>query len=511
MRLLHVKKLQFAEFPNPDTRPRYVIISHRWARDEVTFRHLRDGCNKQSEGYAKVKGFVRCARKHLPHIKWLWIDTCCINKDSEAELSSAINSMFRWYRNAELCIARLAGITDPDDHKQFEQDEWFCRGWTLQELLAPRTVLFVDSEWRTIGHKGSFYGNDEALHGPDLAARIEGITGIPKSVLNDWGASVNLLLEDKLKWMNGRSTTIEEDMEYALFGIVGVTMNVIYGEGRDSAKTRLRLAIRNRDKLTAQHEEQQRKILNWLDPPDPWANHALARQRHEPHTGQGTLKSSMYQSWRSGASNHLWLYGKPGCGKTVLCSTLVEDMRVFSEASEDAKLAIFYFTFSDQRKQSYDDLLRSLAAQLGVVTEQGLILLQQAYDRPNKPALRRAELENIVATSAKACKTVYLMLDALDESPEDLDSRYDMLAGVERLTNHIPCLKILATSRELLDIRETMEAIQAQKMPIEAAAVNADIARYISRQLSKDRRLSRLNESTKALIQQNISENADGM
>jgi predicted ATPase len=77
------------------------------------------------------------------------------------------------------------------------------------------------------------------------------------------------------------------------------------------------------------------------------------------------LKSSQYQSWKTGAISHLWMYGKAGCSKTILCSTAIEDIRVTCEQDVDTSFAFFYFSFSDERKQSDSDLLRSLVAQVG--------------------------------------------------------------------------------------------------------------------------------------------------
>ncbi|KAF1821819.1 uncharacterized protein K489DRAFT_321948, partial [Dissoconium aciculare CBS 342.82] len=239
MRLINVQTLQLTEFLDARQRPKYVIASHRWAPDESSFKDLRKGRNKHYSGYKKIDGFAQYIRQSYPAIEWLWIDTCCVNKESDAELSYAINSMFDWYRNAEVCVARLGILPSNYTPEQLKQDQWFWRGWTLQELLAPRVVVFVDHDWRAIGHKG--IGSQGT--GPNIAKAIASITGISEAVLGDWGASVNLRLEEKMKWMTNRDTTREEDMIYALFGIVGVSMSVIYGEGKDRASARLVAAI----------------------------------------------------------------------------------------------------------------------------------------------------------------------------------------------------------------------------------------------------------------------------
>jgi hypothetical protein len=259
-----------------------------------------------------------------------------------------------------------------------------------------------------------------------------------------------------------------------------------------------------------QKSDQHQKLIKWLAASDPWTNHASARKHHEPHTGDWLLQSPMYQRWKKGSIKHLWLFGKAGCGKTVICSTAIEDMKAHCESQDDVGFAVFYFTFSDQKKQTYEDLLRSLAAQLGSKGP-GLAKLLQVYDNSNGGSLDENKLEGIVAAAAQAYPTTVLMLDALDESPEESDARENLLKGLETLARSIPSLRVCATSRELRGIHETMGILEAEAMSIETAAVDADIKRYVSRQLSSDRRLARINEDSKALILRTISEKADGM
>jgi hypothetical protein len=154
MRLLNVNTFVFSDFLDDQTRPRYAIASHRWAYDEATFKDVNEERNQSSAGQKKVEAFARYVRENLAYVDWLWIDTCCINKESDAELSYAINSMFKWYRNAEICIALLGSIETVTQRSSIGQDEWFRRGWTLQELLAPRLVVFVTKDWQVIGNKG---------------------------------------------------------------------------------------------------------------------------------------------------------------------------------------------------------------------------------------------------------------------------------------------------------------------------------------------------------------------
>lgn len=153
MRLLNVETLEFTDFHN-DERPTYAIASHRWQGAEAFFQDVQSKRNTYKSGYKKIEHFAKFVRKRICSVKWLWIDTCCINKDSAAELSEAINSMFNWYRDAEVCLAYLEDFSTTEDVDGITHSNWFTRGWTLQELIAPRLVVFLDHDWEVIGHKG---------------------------------------------------------------------------------------------------------------------------------------------------------------------------------------------------------------------------------------------------------------------------------------------------------------------------------------------------------------------
>jgi hypothetical protein len=229
MRLLSAKTLQLAAFPD-DRLPAYAILSHTWGDDELLPQDL--GANteekKSKKGYAKVRGC--CERALGDGLEWVWIDTCCIDKSSSAELSEAINSMFRWYQRADVCYAYLADVSIRDlDDDAIIGSRWFTRGWTLQELLAPGTVTFYTSEWRLLGSK------------TDLSKPISSTTGIDEQHLHGKRPQIASVAE-RMSWAARRQTTRVEDMAYCLLGIFDINMPLIYGEG-EKAFSRLQEEI----------------------------------------------------------------------------------------------------------------------------------------------------------------------------------------------------------------------------------------------------------------------------
>jgi hypothetical protein len=205
----------------------YAILSHRWDSVEASFSDMRDGKGLELAGYSKIKRC--CVQSALDGWQYVWIDSCCIDKSSSAELSEAINSMFQWYRDAQVCYAYLSDVPGGERFYEkalaFRNSQWFTRGWTLQELLAPSTVVFFDYDWVEIGTKSSLEG------------LISSITGIES--LRDFNrASV----AQKMSWASKRKTTRVEDMAYCLLGLFGLNMAPLYGEG-EKAFIRLQLEI----------------------------------------------------------------------------------------------------------------------------------------------------------------------------------------------------------------------------------------------------------------------------
>ncbi|KAK5636115.1 hypothetical protein RRF57_011827 [Xylaria bambusicola] len=235
MRLINVKTFKLEEFLDYQT-PQYAILSHTWGEDneELTFRNVEEGeIDKPGVGSVKFRGC--CRQAATDSLEYAWIDTCCIDKTNLVELSEAINSMFRWYMRASVCYAYLSDIPGDDNPQKpgskFRTSRWFRRGWTLQELLAPKRLRFYDSEWRSLGTKG------------DMCTAIEEITGIPRSFLKGITDLHTASIAQRMSWAAQRKTKRKEDLAYCLLGIFNVAMPMIYGEGGNQAFFRLQERI----------------------------------------------------------------------------------------------------------------------------------------------------------------------------------------------------------------------------------------------------------------------------
>lgn len=232
------------EFAGDDV-PEYAILSHTWSQDEVTYAEFHAQVAKARIGWAKIRR--TCEIALVNGIEYAWVDTCCIDKSSSAELSEAINSMFHWYTRSKICYAYLLDYDQSQTDAELASSRWFSRGWTLQELVAPRDVKFFNYMWKFIGYRNN------------LTHVLREITGIPPRILcgpGQYGASdISERLESipicqRMSWAANRKTTRTEDIAYCLTGLFGVNLPLLYGEGA-RAFTRLQLEIiRHNNDLT---------------------------------------------------------------------------------------------------------------------------------------------------------------------------------------------------------------------------------------------------------------------
>ena len=201
---------------------------------------------KAKIGYTKIQG--ACDKAAKDGFKYVWIDTCCIDRDSSAELSEAINSMYTWYRGSEKCYAYLADVPRDTVKSTFAASRWFQRGWTLQELIGPAELVFFSREWTEIGSKMT------------LQNLLTEITGIDAGILTDPIKLKSTSIGKRMSWASHRNTTRTEDIAYCLMGIFDVNMPMLYGEGEKAF-------IRLQEEIMKHSNDQS--LFAWIDPTAP--------------------------------------------------------------------------------------------------------------------------------------------------------------------------------------------------------------------------------------------------
>ncbi|KAI0746892.1 HET-domain-containing protein [Daedaleopsis nitida] len=235
MWLLSTDRAELHLFTDPaSVEGGYAILSHTWSPSghEQSFEDLQalrgkcflSGDNPRNLACDKIRRACLLAEAH--GYRWIWIDTCCIDKTSSSELSEAINSMFRWYTCSEVCYAYLDDV--PSDceldapNSAFRNARWHTRGWTLQELIAPQLVFFLSKDWEPLGTK------------VEHALLLQAITGVSAPVLTRQLHYARSSIAFRMLWASKRQTTRLEDEAYCLMGLFDVNMPTIYGEGRQA-------------------------------------------------------------------------------------------------------------------------------------------------------------------------------------------------------------------------------------------------------------------------------------
>jgi len=324
MRLLYYDdagKIRVTEDLSNRNIPQYAILSHTWGAEEVLLAKLKDGTDENKAGYSKIKFCGDQAR--LDGLKYFWVDTCCIDKPNNTELQEAINSMFRWYRHAAKCYVYLTDVltSTPEDRSGWEPafrgSRWFTRGWTLQELIAPKSVEFFSKEGVRLGDKNT------------LERHIHEITGIPVEVLRN-GLLSDVSVSDRMAWIEKRDTTREEDKAYSLLGLFDIHMPLIYGEGEQSAFRRLREEISRASR--SQHTFNKADLrcladLRSTDPRDDKSRIEATKGGLLADSYRWVLDNTEFQRWRNEDNQLLWIKGDPGKGKTMLLCGIIDELK----------------------------------------------------------------------------------------------------------------------------------------------------------------------------------------
>ncbi|KAI1663836.1 hypothetical protein L13192_12233, partial [Pyrenophora tritici-repentis] len=376
MRLLHTTgdgRLGWTEDLIGDKIPPYAILSHTWKEgQEVTFANLKDLDNavdvdtQRKEGYRKIRFCAQQAKRD--GLDYFWVDTCCIDKANNTELSKAINSI----------------------------------------------------------------------------------------------------------------------------------------EGKENALERLRSAAILKHKGRSQDQEEKlSKIRNWLSASDPSTNYHKAHKQRQAETGVWLLEGEQFTTWKESAASRLWLYGIPGCGKTILSSTIIKHLLQHCHDDTSIVTAYFYFDFNDTQKQDPELMLHSLLYQLvqrSVVIPKGVdALFLSCEDGKRQPSLHA--LLQVIRETAQEFTHVYVVLDALDECTQRSELM-DMLKTVVgwQLDN----LHLLMTSRKEWDIETSLESYVGEEdaVCLQRDVVDQDIQRYVQQRLCIDKGLAKWNKD--AAIRQEI-------
>jgi hypothetical protein len=223
MHLLNTTTLRLSHFFN--SVPNYAILSHTWTNEEVTFENIHTTDAVSKVGYPKL--FGACTQARNDGFEWLWVDTCCVDHKSSAEISEAVNSSYKYFWLAEKCYVYLSDVPA----RTFVEAAWFVRSWTLQELLAPSVIEFYDQEWVLLGTKSS------------LVKDISETTSIETKFLLNRTTLRNASIGQIFAWAAKRTSTRPEDVAYSLLGLIGLSMPLFYGEGKQRAFRRLQLKI----------------------------------------------------------------------------------------------------------------------------------------------------------------------------------------------------------------------------------------------------------------------------
>jgi hypothetical protein len=505
MRLLKYEedgKLTITSFE--DAIPPYAILSHTWGADaeEVTFADLAKGNGKHKPGYKKMRFCGEQAQQD--RLQYFWVDTCCIDKTDKAELSLAIQSMFRWYQNATKCYVYLSDVstkkrkadsisTEFTWELAFRSSRWFTRGWTLQELLAPSMVEFFSQESKKLG--------DKTL----LKSLIQKITGIPCEALD--GAPLSQFsVNERLRWKGERQTKREEDAWYLLSGIFNVEIAPAYSEGAASAFKRLKDEI---DKL----EICVRDIRN-TDP------------RYDKHRIEDTkgglladsyrwvLDNTAFQQWRQEPDSRLlWVKGDPGKGKTMLLCGIINELQ--SSMLQSALLSYFFCQATDARINSATAAFRGLLYMLVAQQPSLAAHVRKKYDHGGKAIF---EDENAWVVLAEIFEDVlydsslrmtYLIIDALDECVTDLPKLLDFIAKQSSASSRV---KWIVSSRNWPDIEANLDLAGHKvklSLKLNTKSVAAAVDVFIQQKVDQLAQEKRYKAEVRYAVLQHLRSNAD--
>lgn len=439
MRLLYLDGDVFKFTDVSYSTPPYAILSHTWAinnSEEVLDQDVLERIVK--EKVANKKLIFCAAQAGRDGYQHFWIDTCCIDKHNEPEIAMSIRSMYRWYKEAAVCYVYLDDV-EPGDREAIRDCRWLQRGWTLQELIAPKMVKFFAKE--------EYLGDREDLAGL-ICSATEIDDGALEGRVSDYPHYVHL------QWGDGRNTKVPEDMTYALMGICGISMSARYGEGPEEARRRLEskimqqfgtIALRMVNGHASDPQEERigrrERLLKSLQFEVMDIRRDTIRKAWSK-TCTWVLDHATYRAWLEAQpedNGFFWIKGKPGAGKSVLIKFL--DNHISSARSPLDVLISFYFNARGEAlEKTFAGLYRSLLAKLFIAMPSLKPMLDNArltaLDNSERTLteLRRIFLDTVCKLGRRR---LFIFADALDECLND---------DVQRMVNYMQ--ELAETARE---------------------------------------------------------------
>jgi hypothetical protein len=492
------------------TRP-YAILSHTWGNDEeeVSFEDLAKNSGKDKDGYKKIQLCGEQAKRD--GLQYFWVDTCCINKANKAELSLAIRSMFRWYQKATKCYVYLSDVSarkrkfgdtvvDSAWKPAFTSSRWFTRGWTLQELVAPRVVEFFSCDWHRLGDRRS------------LKSQIHEVTTIPHDVLEGTPLSQSSV-DERFRWRQNRHTKLKEDAAYCLSGIFDVDIAPVYGEGTEEAFRRLHDKIRSREE-SVRHREECLRDLRPTDPRDDRKRIVDTKGGLLEGSYRWVLDNSSFRQWHDNPQSQLlWVKGDPGKGKTMLLCGIIDELQ--KTTASTACVVYFFCQATDSRINSATAVLRGLLYLL--VSQQPALTahVRKRYDEAGRSMFEDANAWiALTETFADVLQdpnldTTYILVDALDECTTELSKLLRFLAQQSCASSRV---KWIVSSRNWPEIEAQLARAEQKiqlSLELNAESVSAAVSVFIQHKVSQLAQHKKYDKQTRNAVFEHLTSNAN--
>ncbi|KAH9023526.1 hypothetical protein EDB83DRAFT_1984773 [Lactarius deliciosus] len=327
-------------------------------------------------------------------------------------------------------------------------------------------------------------------------------------------------IEDALKRLD---SLIQEEVQMAIAQILKVTTEAKDGADKsnmvmqqDMEEVKRGVLEVKRDVEDVKWTQIEQDIHKWFSPPDPSTNYNVACETHLEGTAAWFFEGTIFKDWLSGGSL-LWIHGKPGSGKSILCSVIIKHI-ISLRGAGLASLAFFYFDFRDKdKKQDFRNFITSLLIQLSTYSNRCCKIISRFYSthgkgtqQPSNGALKDCLREMLSVTAP-----TYIIVDALDECPNasgmptPREVVLDLLEGLVRLD--LPNLHICVTSRPEIDIKNVLGPLASAVSLHDQIGQMEDISDYVSSVVSSDRMMRRWRSDEKELVVEELSKKADGM